>query len=394
MNRNEFLRITALTAASAFFVNNKIVQAAGINGELYPELKRHKISKAEIVEFKYHWPRVVGKNARLDVHGQHHIGAVLKLTTNQGATGIGLCRRIIKEPLDTLMGKSVSDFISPDKGILPNLSIEFDLALHDLIGVILNKPVYEIMGSKGNKETPIYSGMIYFDEIDNPAGVQQIMDNCRWDVAYGYRQLKVKIGRSGMWYPHDKGLQLDIEIVKEIQKQHPNVEILVDANNAYSLQDTFDFLKGIGDVPLYWVEEPFHEDYEQGKKLREWMNENGFAKTFYADGEANTDHDLCLKMGAENILDVYLPDIQQFGFTFWRNLVPELKNQKTFGSPHAWGSMLKTHYNAHIAAGLGNICTLEGVTCISDDIDFGNYAIENGKLKVSNAPGFGMKLLI
>jgi D-galactarolactone cycloisomerase len=396
MKRKKFLKRTALAAAGIFLMRDQIIRAAGINGELYPELKKHKISKAELVEIKFHWPRLVGKNARLDVHGQYHTTTVLKLNTNLGSTGFGLCRSRVKDQLSTLIGKSVSELISPDTGILPGVRIEFDLALHDLIGVILNKPVYEIMGSKGTKETPIYSGMIYFDEMEpkeNPAGIQQVLDNCSWDVEYGYRQLKVKIGRSGKWYSHDKGLQMDIDVVKKIHEQHPNVELLVDSNNAYSLQDTIDFLKGIGDVPLYWVEEPFHEEYEHGKKLRDWMDENGFAKTFYADGEAKPNHDLCLKMGADNILDVYLPDIQQFGFTFWRNLIPELKKQKTFGSPHAWGNMLKTHYNAHIAAGSGNVYTLEGVTCISDDIDFGNYQIENGKLKVSNAPGFGMTLL-
>jgi D-galactarolactone cycloisomerase len=62
-------------------------------------------------------------------------------------------------------------------------------------------------------------------------------------------------------------------------------------------------------------------------------------------------------------------------------------------SPHCWGNRLKTNYTAHLSAGLGNVCTIEGVTCESDDIDYGDYQINNGKLSVSDAPGFGMKLL-
>jgi L-alanine-DL-glutamate epimerase-like enolase superfamily enzyme len=65
----------------------------------------------------------------------------------------------------------------------------------------------------------------------------------------------------------------------------------------------------------------------------------------------------------------------------------------TLASPHAWGSRLKTHYAAHLSAGLGNVCTLEGVTCLSDEIDFGDYPIIDGKMRVSDEPGFGMKLL-
>ena len=123
------------------------------------------------------------------------------------------------------------------------------------------------------------------------------------------------------------------------------------------------------------------------------MDENGFKNTLYADGEANRDHQLCLRMGKEDIMNVYLADIRSFGFTRWRQLMSELKSYGMLASPHAFGSMLKTHYITHVAAAFGNIVTIEGVTCLSDDVDFGNYKIINGKISVSDEPGFGMKLL-
>ena len=49
---------------------------------------------------------------------------------------------------------------------------------------------------------------------------------------------------------------------------------------------------------------------------------------------------------------------------------------------------------SHLAAGLESTAIIEGVTCISDDIDYGNYKIIDGKLNVSDDPGFGMKLLL
>ncbi|MCK5278653.1 MAG: mandelate racemase/muconate lactonizing protein, partial [Cyclobacteriaceae bacterium] len=200
---------------------------------------------------------------------------------------------------------------------------------------------------------------------------------------------------SGRWYPHDQGLSKDIEVVKLVHDafKDKNVDILVDSNDMYNYQDTIDFLAGIGDIPIFWVEEPFAEDMENGQLLRKWMDNNGFSKTLYADGEANPDHDLCLEMANKDILDVYLPDVHGYGFTNWIKLMPELTKRKCLASPHAWGNMLKTHYISHLAAGLGNIVTIEGVTCVSDEIDFGDYKIINGKLRVSEDPGFGMKLL-
>ena len=100
-----------------------------------------------------------------------------------------------------------------------------------------------------------------------------------------------------------------------------------------------------------------------------------------------------MKMGKEGIMNAYLPDIRSYGFTWWRNLIPQLKEYNMLASPHAFGNMLKTHYISHMAAACGNVVTIEGVTCISDDIDYGDYKIKGGKIQVSEKPGFGMKLL-
>jgi L-alanine-DL-glutamate epimerase-like enolase superfamily enzyme len=133
---------------------------------------------------------------------------------------------------------------------------------------------------------------------------------------------------------------------------------------------------------------------EAGRKLKTWMNGNGFRKTFYADGEANPDYAVCMQLGKEQVMDVFLDDLFSLGFTKWVTLMSDLKKINMLSSPHAWGDRLKTHYTAHLAAGLGNVTIIEGVTCLSDDIDYGDYPIVDGKIRVSDAPGFGMKLLI
>jgi len=240
--------------------------------------------------------------------------------------------------------------------------------------------------------------MIYLDEL-NPENQAKdfdaVLENCDWDFNYGYRQLKVKIGRSGRWYPHDEGLNKDIEIVRRVYDlfKARNVDVLVDSNDMYSLPDTKDFLTGIDGVPLFWLEEPFREEASASRDLRLWMNQHGFSKTLYADGEANPDYDLCLQLGKEKVLNVYLPDIYGLGFTEWISLMPKVKSIGMLTSPHAWGDRMKTNYIAHIASGLGNVVTIEGVTCFSDDVDYGDYPIINGKLRTSKAPGFGMKLM-
>lgn len=398
MKRDNFLKLSA-TALLGTTVMPEIWSKSIQDPKQFSELEKHKIDKCELLEVNFNWPRFVGKNGRIDDHGQYKKATVLQLKTQQGAMGWGMSEKISQDGLDSIIGKSLNELITVDAGLHPDLPKAFDFALHDLMGVVLEKPVYELLGNKGNRENPVYSGMIYLDELnaDNPSkSIDRVLDNCKWDVDYGYRQLKVKIGRSGRWYSHDKGLEKDIEVTRAIYDafKDQEVQLLVDANDMYGLEDTKMFLQAIRDIPLFWFEEPFTENREESLNLRNWMNENGFSDTLYADGEFKPDHDQCMALAKEGILNVYLNDIYGHGFTNWRGLMPELKEMDTWASPHAWGSLLKTHYTAHLAAGLGNIVTIEGVTCFSDEIDFGDYKIKNGKLITSNAPGFGMKLLV
>ena len=99
---------------------------------------------------------------------------------------------------------------------------------------------------------------------------------------------------------------------------------------------------------------------------------NGRENTCYCDGEARIDYDLVEKLIIEGTFDMHLTDIVKYGFTKWRKLIPFLRKYNAVASPHVWGRMLKSHYISHLSAGLGNVVAIEGLTCMSDDIDFGD----------------------
>jgi D-galactarolactone cycloisomerase len=398
MKRSSFIKkVSAVTGG--LLLKNQLSGAHAF--DQYPELAKHKVANADIISLDYHWPRFVGRNGTKDVHGQHNKTTVLRVKTDQGAEGWGISDRKAMESLPSLIGKKVVDIITPDHGLSHAFNtFHFDFAMFDLMGVILQKPVYQILGANGPESLPVYSGMIYIDELpyqDIKGGMDVILQNCAWDFNHGYRQLKIKIGRGKKWYAHKEGMEMDIKVVKMVYDEYSSrgVDILVDSNNGYTLQDTMMFLEGIKGIPLYWVEEPFQEEMTDGKKLRDWMNKNGFEKTRYADGEWVWPHenDVALEMVRQGVVDTYLNDIHAYGFTNWMKVMPVLKKAQADGSPHAWGDQLKTHYTTHLAAALGNISTIEGVTCISDDIDYGNYPIKDGKISVSKDPGFGMKII-
>jgi L-alanine-DL-glutamate epimerase-like enolase superfamily enzyme len=82
-----------------------------------------------------------------------------------------------------------------------------------------------------------------------------------------------------------------------------------------------------------------------------------------------------------------------YGFTEWRGFLPRLARQQIAASPHAWGAGLKSVYIGHLAAGLGNISTIEGVTCGETDVKLGDNRIVDGTFRLSAAPGFGLELV-
>lgn len=392
MRRREFL---TSVASSTLLASSAI--CADDNHAFLAQLRRHRVKRFETSHVQLDWPRQVGKNSRGGVHGRGNRPLICRLVTDRDAAGWGIVRgnrKTAEAAFAQAEGKPLAEIFNPAIGIVRDEFAPLDFALHDLAGIVLDLPVYQMLGAAGPQATDCYSGMIYFDDLepaDKPAGIEKVLQNCRSDIDRGYRQLKVKIGRGNKWMPKPQGLARDIEVTRQIARSFPQVRILVDGNNGFSLDEFIQYLEGINDVSLFWIEEPFHENVEDYAQLREWLSERN-RKTYLADGEASPDWQVLDELFDKQILDVQLVDVVGYGYTAWRKLLTLLKHQGQLSSPHAWGNALKTNYTAHLAAGIGGVLTIEGVTCQSKDVDLSGYKLASGKLTVSQAPGFGMTL--
>lgn len=392
MNRRDFCRTSAFGAMA-------IATPQFSSAEDSP-LQEHRLAAMEFQSVMLPWPRHVGRNATKGDHGNGPTLSICVLKTDQGAIGWGHHQSSRKEAealRERVIGQPIAKLIDPQSGILDTDWHPIDIPLHDLAGRIVGQPVWKMMRADDAKPfiTKVYSGMIYFDDldpVDKPAGIDQVLKNCEWDYKYGYRQFKVKIGRGHKWMKPEAGLQRDIDVVRAIHKAFPDVDILVDGNNGFTVEGIIQFLMGIEGVPLFWVEEPFHETVADWKRLADWMMANGYEKTYRADGEARTDYKVIETLEAERTLTLRLDDICGYGFSRWRQLMPKLEKRKIAASPHTWGSGLKSVYTAHFAAAYGNHPTIEGVSCLHDHIDFGENKIVNGRFQPSTQPGFGLTL--
>ena len=401
MRRREFIYMLNTGVAAGVLSQTAfggVFRGVSRASRMQDELAYHTIQSVTFDDVRMQYPRFVGKNARLDVHGYGPRIGICTITTDKGAKGWASLRggrdgaqRLVPE----LVGKKISDVFHVDVGITDDRYLPFDIALHDLAGVALNKPVYALLGREKPFTTKYYSGMIYFDDLEPshaPGGIDKVLANCRYDYEYGYRQFKLKIGRGHRWMAQKEGLARDIAVTKQVAAAFPDCEILVDGNNGFTVNEFTAYLEGIGDTPLFWIEEPFHETIADYRKLRDWMAKAN-VPSLLAEGEADPDPVLLDELMQQKLMDVHISDIEGLGFTNWRKLMPKLVQYGVQASPHAWGSLLKTYYTAHMAGGLGNTVTIEGVTSTSDDIDLSGYTIKDGHLIPPTAPGFGLELL-
>jgi D-galactarolactone cycloisomerase len=281
--------------------------------------------------------------------------------------------------------------------------------LYDLVGNILDMPVYEMIGGAGPREVPLYSGAIYFEDLmpkDKPRGIAAVLDACKQDYDAGYRAFKLKIGRGHKLMPRDEGLKRDIEVTRRVRERFGNCGLLVDANDGYTVEEAIQYVQAVADCDLYWIEEPFEENRDGLKRLREAMSRAG-CKAFIADGEARHNRanpptayggytnqfiDRLYAMAALKLVDVFLLDLGIVGFTRWRRIMADLVKAGVRASPHTWMWTPRPYYAAQLAAGVGNVCIVEGIPGKAEGIDYSAYKIKNGRLVMPRTPGFGLKL--
>jgi len=359
-------------------------------------LAEHKIKEIKKLRVSSRYTRTIERNSRIKYHGDGPNTRIRIIVTDKGATGWGASSKP-EEEMPDLIGRSIAELFDPDIGVIADEAMPLDYALHDLAGVIMDVPVYQMLGAQGDLAIPCYDGAIYMDDLtpeEAPRGVDVIVQNCRNDYDMGYRDFKLKIGRGHQWMKPEEGIQQDIDVTRAVHENFPQCRILVDANDGYSCDDTIYYMDAVADCNIFWIEEPFRENRDDLIKLREFLARKS-PDTLVVDGESRPEVDFLIELGRENLLDALQMDISGLGFTVWRRVMPRLIEAGVKSAPHAWGDPLKVLYSAQLVAGLGNGLMVEGIPSTTHGADMELYRLEEGILHLpESAPGFGMKLTI
>ena len=119
-----------------------------------------------------------------------------------------------------------------------------DMALWDIRGKAAKMPLYELLGGS-KRRLPAYAGGISLGYQPK----ESLAEEAQAYVARGYKAIKLRLGDSA---------KADIERVLHVRKVlGDDIDILTDANTAYTLADVRRVLPVLADIKAGWLEEPF-----------------------------------------------------------------------------------------------------------------------------------------
>ncbi|MHC4435535.1 MAG: hypothetical protein ACYTBS_27215, partial [Planctomycetota bacterium] len=156
MKRRDFLRLSGGMCLLARFSS-----CARGALELAPDIRITRI-----VGFGLYCRRnkTAGKNAVRDVHGSISRDLMIRVYTNAGVEGIGHCRADA-DAARQMVGRSLKEIYNADRNKMTGTLGAGTMALWDVAGKITGKPVYELLGSRGDEKVGVYDGSIYLADL-------------------------------------------------------------------------------------------------------------------------------------------------------------------------------------------------------------------------------------
>lgn len=272
--------------------------------------------------------------------------------------------------------KDIDDYrrlVRPYKGH-PLAKAGLELALWDLRGQQESRPLKGLLGGERD-QVPV--GV----SIGIQADPSKLVDVARGYLAQGYRRIKIKIkpGR-------------DIGDAEAVRKAFPEVPLQVDANSAYTLEDTAVF-EAMDSLNLLLIEQPFAEDdlYDHSQLQAKLATAICLDESILSARHARQ----AIAMGACQIINIKparvggLTEALAIHDLCWAQDVP------------VWcGGMLETGIGRAANLALASLpgFTLPGDISATDryyaeDIAEPRFVLEDGMLQVPDAPGLGVHVL-
>ena len=139
------------------------------------------------------------------------------------------------------------------RGMTTHVLGAIDIALWDLMGKAVGKPVHKLLGGYRDR-IPAYIAGGYYEE---GKGLKELAAEMEENLQLGAKAVKMKVGAVP--------INEDVERVRVVRDAvGPDIKLLVDANNAYAAYQAVELARKMEPYDVFWFEEPVAPDDYRG----------------------------------------------------------------------------------------------------------------------------------
>lgn len=254
-----------------------------------------------------------------------------------------------------------------------------DIALWDICGQAMGRPVSSLLGDPMVKDVRVYASVLMDTE---PHEVQ--------DRVSGLRNAGFTAAKLG-WGPLGLDVRRDVELATAARTAAGDaVDLMLDAGCGYaSVNEALYVADALFDLGYRWLEEPFDAD-----DLDSYRELTRLARVPIAAGEQNaTVHEFKQLLDAEAV-NIIQPDLARCGgFTEAQRIAELAAQHDVWCVPHAWKTgILKAaslHWNSVLPGErLQEWCEADNV--LTQDLVTPRLLVSEGRASVPTAPGLGV----
>ena len=212
-----------------------------------------------------------------------------------------------------------------------------DMALWDIRGKAMGAPLYRLLGGT-KKSIPAYAGGIALG-YQPPA---ELVEEARRTVAQGYKALKLRLGDTAAD---------DIARIEAVRAGLGDaIDILTDANTAYTLADVRRVMPALDAANAGWLEEPFpahdHRSYREART---------YGRTPLAAGENHYTRFEFHRVLEDGAITVLQPDLSKTGgITEGQRIAAMASAWKLTCNPHTSITGLNVAASIHLLCAIDN----------------------------------------
>jgi D-galactarolactone cycloisomerase len=284
--------------------------------------------------------------------------------------------------IEAIWQKLYRTFSGRSGGMLIEAISAIDIALWDILGKAVGRPVYELLGHMGLDGIRAYASSIPWTD---DAGARASVEEC---LAAGFKEIKVKIGAP---------VEASIARAKLVREAAgPDIRLMADSNWIFDIDDALEVGKALADMGYFWFEEPIvPEDIEGYRWLR------GKLPLRLAAGESEHTAVGAAPLLTSRAVGVIQPDVARSGgITETRKIANLAAALHVPYAPHVGASgAICAAASLHLAAAMPNFLTFECMIFPNPlrdkllKVPVGAVAdLKDGTLPLPPGPGLGVEL--